>query len=186
MGLRGGFGRVTAPFGALGLALTLFGCLGQDPEPQEYELSGPAGATPSRIAAASASDDAGVKDFVSRAGDVVYFKGDSAELSPDAKAILQKQISWLNRHPNYRVMVAGHADEWGTLQHNLSVGARRAVAVKTYLRRNGLRTQRVRTLSYGKERLVADCTALKCRAKNRRAQTVVSPPESIRSAEISR
>ena len=190
MRFRGGFGRAFAPFSALALALALSGCLGQDPEPQEYELGGPAGATPAVAAAASAKDpsakDASAEDFAAEAGDVVYFNGDSAELSADARAILRKQISWLNRHPDYRVTIEGHAHEWGTLQHNLSLGAQRAVAVKTYLQRNGLRAHGVHTISYGKERLVADCTALTCRAKNRRAQTVISPPPSVRSAQISR
>ena len=190
MRFRGGFGRALAPFGALVLASTVSACLGQDPEPQKYELGGtaPTGATLGQTAAGEgpSAQESNGNDFASKAGDVVYFSGGSAELSADAKATLRKQISWLNRHKGYRVMVEGHADEWGTLQHNLSLGARRAVAVKTYIQRNGLHAQRVQTLSYGKERLVADCTALICRAKNRRAQTVVSPPVSIRSAEISR
>jgi len=187
MRFRGGFGRAIVSFSALGLALTLSGCLGQDPESQKHELGGtPAGASPSRIAAAASGRDASAKDFAAQAGDVVYFTGDSTELSADAKATLRKQVRWLNRHRDYRVTVEGHADEWGTLQHNLSLGARRAVAVQTYLKRNGLRAHSVHTISYGKERLVADCTALGCRAQNRRARTVVSPPPSIRSAQVSR
>ncbi len=84
------------------------------------------------------------------------------------------------------MVVEGHADEWGTLQHNLSLGAKRAVAVKTYLKQNGLRASRVHTVSFGKERRVADCTAPTCRAQNGRARTVIGPPVSIRSAEIAR
>lgn len=190
MRFRGGFGRLCALFGALVLASTVSACLGQDPEPQEYELGGTAatGSTLGQTAAGegpSAGETNG-SDFVSFAGDVVYFSGDSAALSEGAKATLRKQISWLNRHPGTRVLIEGHADEWGTLQHNLSLGARRAVTVKTYLLRNGLRARRVQTLSYGKERRVADCMALTCRTKNRRAQTVIGPPVSIRSAEIAR
>lgn len=159
---RGGYGRVFTFSGVVVLGLALCACLRQGTEPEGYALGG------------AADDDASA--FAAEAGDVVYFTGDSAELSAEARTTLRKQIHWLNRNPNMTVVVEGHADEWGTLQHNLSLGAKRAVAVKTYLKSNGLRASRVHTVSYGKERLVADCTALTCRAKNRRARTVINPP----------
>ncbi len=97
MRVCGGFGRFFAQLGALGLAMTLSGCFGQDRQPEEYELSGTSGAaTPSRIAAAASSEDAGAADFARQAGDVVYFEGDSARLSPAASTILRKQIRWLS------------------------------------------------------------------------------------------
>lgn len=158
-----GFARVFASVCVGVLGLTVSACLRQGGVPEEYAL----GAVPAE------GDETA---FAAAAGDIVYFRGDSAALSADAKATLQKQIRWLNQNPDLRVVIEGHADEWGTLEHNLSLGAKRAVAVKTYLKRNGLRASQVHTVSYGKERLVADCTALTCRAKNRRAQTVVSAP----------
>ena len=168
---RGGFGRVCtlAGLGALALtALALAACSGQAQPPKEYELG--AAITPGSV-----------DDFTANAGDMVYFAGDSVMLSPDAKATLRKQVGWLNQHPEYRVTVEGHADEWGTRQHNLALGAQRATAVKTFLTQSGLRSgHRVHTVSYGKERLVADCTALTCRDRNRRAQTVISPNTAAR------
>jgi peptidoglycan-associated lipoprotein len=95
-------------------------------------------------------------------------------LSPKARATLRKQVRWLNQHPQHRVVVAGHADEDGTRHHNLALGAQRALAVKRYLKRAGLRTERIHTVSYGQERPIAACDAAACRSKNRRAQTVLS------------
>ena len=89
---------------------------------------------------------------------------------------MRRQVAWLRGHPNYRILVEGHADEWGGAQHNLMLGAERAVAVKTYLESNGLHSAPIPTVSYGRERLVATCEDHGCRARNRRARTVVMPP----------
>lgn len=169
MRFRGGFGRASSFAGVLSFALALAACSGQVEEPKEYELG-----TPAAVPAES------VQEFAANSGDVVHFQAESAALSPGAETVLRKQISWLNQHPEYRVTIEGHADEWGTRQHNLSLGAARATAVKTFLLQNGLRSGRVHTVSYGKERLVADCTTLDCRAQNRRAVTVVSAETAAR------
>lgn len=184
----GGFGRAGALLGAFFLVSTLSACFAPAPQsqPQEYSLgaagSGDAGAAAAEVPAKAdrATPLSGSAAFAATAGDVVYFDGDSSELSADAKATLQRQVEWLKRHPDYRILVEGHADEWGTQQHNLMLGAERAVAVKIYLETNGLRTASIPTVSYGKERLVADCPALSCRAQNRRVRTVVTPPLAMR------
>jgi peptidoglycan-associated lipoprotein len=134
----------------------------QTPEPKQYELGSPLRAESGNVAG-----------FSARTGDTVYFSGDSSALSAAAKSTLRRQAAWLRQHPAYQVTIEGHADEWGTLQHNLSLGAARAVAVRDFLARSGLEDRRIQTVSFGKERLVADCTALSCRAKNRRARTVL-------------
>ena len=154
-------GRACAFVGMLILVLGVGACSGAAPEPNQYELG-------------DAAEPGSPDDFTAEAGDVVYFEGDSVALSSEAQATLRKQVRWLNQHPEYQVTIAGHADEWGTRQHNLSLGAKRAIAVKRFLEDNGLRVSRLHTVSYGKERPVADCTALSCRAKNRRARTVIS------------
>jgi peptidoglycan-associated lipoprotein len=158
MRLRGDFGRAYA---LVGVVFVLAACSGQGGQPQQYELG----------AAAAAGS---VEDFAANAGDVVYFDADSAALSQSAQVTLRKQVQWLNQHPEYRVTVEGHADEWGTRQHNLALGAQRAIAVKSFLARAGLGAARIQTVSFGKEKLVADCSALSCRAKNRRARTVLT------------
>ena len=181
MRLCGGFGRALSLLGALLLASTLSACFGQGPQPKEYELGSAIPDGADDLGAMNQTGQAAtVKEttsgaFAAKASALVYFQGESAALSPDAKATLRKQIRWLNQHPDYRVIVEGHADEWGTRQHNLSLGAKRAVAVKSFLARNGLRRGRIQTVSYGKERPVADCSALWCREQNRRARTVLHP-----------
>jgi peptidoglycan-associated lipoprotein len=186
MGLCGGFGRAVALLGAFFLSSGLSACLGPTSQPQEYSLSAAgSGDAGGLVAEASTKVDgaarpAGTAQFAATAGDVVYFDGDSSELSPAAKATLRRQARWLRHHPHYRVLVEGHADEWGGSQHNLMLGAERAVAVKTYLENNGLRSISIPTVSYGRERLVAKCEAHACRARNRRARTVVSLPPSLR------
>ncbi|WP_108682972.1 OmpA family protein [Methyloceanibacter sp. wino2] len=185
MRLCGGFGRAGALVGAFFLSSGLSACLGPTTQPQEYTLgaagSGDAGGLVAEASARvdSASRPAGSTQFAA-AGDVVYFDSDSSELSPAAKAILRRQIRWLRAHPDHRILVEGHADEWGDSQHNLMLGAERAVAVKTYLESNGVHAASIPTVSYGRERLAANCEALSCRARNRRARTVVSLPPNFR------
>lgn len=186
MRLCGGFGRAGALVGAFFLSSALSACLGPTTQPQEYSLgaagSGDAGGLVAEASAKvdSAKRPAGSAQFAAAAGDVVYFDGDSSELSPAAKATLRRQVRWLRANPDYRILVEGHADEWGDSQHNLTLGAERAVAVKTYLENNGVHAASIPTVSYGRERLVADCEALSCRARNRRARTVVSLPPTLR------
>ncbi|MDJ0513319.1 MAG: OmpA family protein [Methyloceanibacter sp.] len=182
MRLCGGFGRAGALMGAVLLSPLLTACLGPTSQPQEYSLGAAAsGDAEALVAETSPKVDGtapkgGSDQFATSAGDVVYFDGDSSELSPAAKATLRKQVRWLRQHPRHRILVEGHADEWGGAQHNLMLGAERAVAVKTYLENNGLRTASIPTISYGRERLAADCSAQSCRARNRRARTIVTPP----------
>ena len=167
MRLRGRSGRACEFVGALIFALAVAACSGGTLQPNQYGLGAPA-------------EPGSTEDFAANAGDVVYFQGDSAALSTEAQSILRKQVRWLNEHPGYQITLVGHADEWGTRQHNLSLGAKRAIAVKSFLQSNGLRNPRIHTVSYGKERLVADCTALSCRAKNRRVETIVSTRTAAR------
>ena len=72
------------------------------------------------------------------------------------------------------MIVEGHADEQGTREYNLALGARRANAVQEYLVSRGVSPARVRTVSYGKERPIEICSDESCYAQNRRAVTVVT------------
>ena len=71
-------------------------------------------------------------------------------------------------------MIEGHADEKGTREYNLALGARRANAVREYLISKGVASSRIRTVSYGKERPLAVCSEESCYAQNRRAVTIIS------------
>jgi peptidoglycan-associated lipoprotein len=114
------------------------------------------------------------RDFSVNVGDLVYFASDSSDLTPEAQATLQKQAQWLRQYPQYTVTIEGHADERGTREYNIALGARRATAVRNFLAQNGVQPNRVRTISYGKERPVAVCNDISCWSQNRRAQTVLN------------
>jgi len=114
------------------------------------------------------------QDFVVNVGDRVFFETDSSELTTQARATLDKQAQWLTNYSQYsQFTVEGHADERGTREYNIALGARRAQAVRDYLVSRGIQAQRMRTISYGKERPVAVCNDISCWSQNRRAVTVL-------------
>ena len=114
------------------------------------------------------------KTFGTTAGDLVYFSSDSSDLTPEAEQTLENQVRWLQSNPNQTVTLEGHADERGTREYNIALGARRAQTVRNRLVQGGIQAARVRTISYGKERPVAVCDDISCWSQNRRAQTVLS------------
>jgi len=113
------------------------------------------------------------QDFVVNVGDRVFFETDSSELTDQARATLDKQAQWLNNYNRYAFTIEGHADERGTREYNIALGARRAETVRQYLVSRGVSAQRMRTISYGKERPVALCNDISCWSQNRRAVTVL-------------
>ena len=114
------------------------------------------------------------QDFVVNVGDRVFFESDQTELSPQAIATLEKQAQWLQTYNRYSFTIEGHADERGTREYNIALGARRAQSVRTYLASRGVDANRMRTISYGKERPVAVCNDISCWSQNRRAVTVLN------------
>lgn len=126
------------------------------------------------LTAAGAATPGSQRDFTQNVGDIVYFSTDSVDLTPEATQTLAKQTEWLRQYPQYTITVEGHADERGTREYNIALGARRATAVRNYLASNGIPAQRIRTISYGKERPVAVCNDISCWSQNRRAQTVLN------------
>jgi peptidoglycan-associated lipoprotein len=114
------------------------------------------------------------QDFVVNVGDRVFFETDSSELTPQSRATLDKQAQWLNNYSQYgQFTVEGHADERGTREYNIALGARRAQTARDYLISRGVAANRMRTISYGKERPVAICDDISCWSQNRRAVTVL-------------
>jgi peptidoglycan-associated lipoprotein len=112
--------------------------------------------------------------FQATVGDRVFFQVDQSTLTPAAIAVLDGQAQWLLTNADYLALVEGHADEVGTREYNVALGARRANAVREYLISRGVPAQRLRTISYGKERPVAVCSEESCYTQNRRAVTVIS------------
>jgi peptidoglycan-associated lipoprotein len=114
------------------------------------------------------------QDFVANIGDRVFFDTDQTDLSTPAKATLDAQALWLTRYPSLRVTIEGHADERGTREYNIALGARRAQNVRDYMVAQGIAASRIQTISYGKERPVAVCNDITCWSQNRRAVTVLA------------
>jgi peptidoglycan-associated lipoprotein len=113
-----------------------------------------------------------VQDCTVNVGDRVFFETDSTELTAEGRSTLDKQSQWLRQYASYRITIEGHADERGTREYNIALGARRAQAVRDYLAARGVDASRLLTVSYGKERPVAVCNDISCWSQNRRAVTV--------------
>ena len=106
--------------------------------------------------------------------DRVLFGYDSADLTDEAKKILDTQVSWLKSDAGIKITIEGHCDERGTREYNIALGEKRANAAKKYLTSNGVDAARIKILSYGKERPAFFGTSEEILAKNRRAVTVVN------------
>ncbi|HUZ34607.1 MAG TPA: peptidoglycan-associated lipoprotein Pal [Xanthobacteraceae bacterium] len=137
-------------------------------------IAGCAKHEPDQAAMAGAAAPGSQQDFIVNVGDRVFFDTDSSELSVQARATLDKQSQWLNQYGRYAFTIEGHADERGTREYNIALGARRAQTVREYLVSRGVAAQRMRTISYGKERPVAVCNDISCWSQNRRAVTVLN------------
>jgi peptidoglycan-associated lipoprotein len=112
-----------------------------------------------------------LQDFVTSAGDRVYFAYDSHDLTPEAQAVLDAQVRWLQRYPAQRIIIEGNADERGTREYNIALGARRASSVRDYLVARGVAPSRIDTVSYGKERPIATGDDESAWQQNRNART---------------
>ncbi|HWK64166.1 MAG TPA: peptidoglycan-associated lipoprotein Pal [Rhizobiaceae bacterium] len=125
------------------------------------------------LGGAGAATPGSAQDFTVNVGDRIFFDTDSSVIRADAQQILSRQAQWLNQYTNHAVTVEGHADERGTREYNLALGARRAAAARDFLVARGVPANRIRTISYGKERPVAVCDDISCWSQNRRAVTVL-------------
>ena len=125
------------------------------------------------------NDPRSIAYFNQTVGDKVLFAVDQSTLSPEGRSILTGQANWLNQNPAYAIIIEGHADEQGTREYNLALGARRAAAVQQFLISQGVAGNRMKTISYGKERPLEVCSEEACYAKNRRAVTVLSAGSGV-------
>ncbi|MFQ5566314.1 MAG: peptidoglycan-associated lipoprotein Pal [Paracoccaceae bacterium] len=107
-------------------------------------------------------------------GDRVFFDTDRHELTPEAQYVLSKQAQWFAANPDATAVIEGHADERGTREYNLALGARRANSVRAFLISQGVDAGRLRTVSYGKERPVALGSNEQAWSQNRRGVTAVT------------
>src|SRR5205807_6850637 len=91
---------------------------------------------------ASAATPGSQQDFVVNVGDRVFFESDSTELSQQPVGTFEKQAQWLRTYPHYAFLIEGHADERGTREYNIALGARRAQSVRDHLVSRGVQAQR--------------------------------------------
>ena len=129
-------------------------------------LSGGAGDSP--------HDPRSPEYFEEAIGDRILFEVDQHTLTAEARGILAEQARWLMSNGEYSAIIEGHADEQGTREYNLALGARRANSVMEFLVSQGVAANRLRTVTYGKERPIEICSDEACYSQNRRAVTVVA------------
>ena len=105
-------------------------------------------------------------------GQDAYFDYDSHDIRPDARTALTADADLLRRifaqEPNFTVIVEGHCDERGSAEYNLALGDRRASTAKDFLVQLGVPTDKIRTISYGKDRPVCTDANETCYQRNRR------------------
>ena len=125
-------------------------------------------------ASSSASGgSASAKYLVENVGDRVFFETDRSVLEASARGTLVRQAEWLNQNGGINMTIEGHADERGTREYNLALGARRANAVRDFLISQGVNASRLQTISFGKERPVSLCAEESCWSKNRRSVSTI-------------
>ena len=120
------------------------------------------------------NDPGSIAFFKKNGGDRVLFAIDQSDIDPMGKEILLAQVDWLQANSGYKIIIEGHADERGTREYNLALGARRANSAREFLVSRGIESSRIQTVSFGKERPVELCSKEKCYSENRRAVSVVS------------
>ena len=103
----------------------------------------------------------------------VYFKKGSYALTPEAKEILLRKAEWLRDHPDIKVIIEGHTNERGSKEYSFAFGDRRAGEVKSFLLKQGIATDRLIVISYGKEKPIDPAKTKEARAKNRRVHFLV-------------
>jgi len=156
----------------LAAAVVLAACANPRGGADDYDYSQGGGINSTALG--DASDPASIAYFNTTIGDTVNFTVNSSDLSEQAQVILRTQAVWLNRNPQYAILVEGHADERGTREYNVALGATRAARVEQFLVAQGVGATRIRTVSYGKERPVEVCAQQRCWDLNRRSVVVVS------------
>lgn len=108
--------------------------------------------------------------------DTVYFDYDSSILKHDAQVTLSQQLEMLTEDDS-PIVIEGHADERGTREYNIGLGARRANEVRNYLLSKGIESERMTTISYGKDKPAVEGHDESAWSKNRRAVVVVEDVE---------
>jgi peptidoglycan-associated lipoprotein len=124
---------------------------------------------PAPVAAAPSMEELFAKEVKD-----AYFDYDKADIRPDARSALTETAGFLKSYPQVKVMIEGHCDERGSTEYNLALGDRRAQAAKDFLVSLGVGSDRMQTVSYGKERPFCNEHAEACWQQNRRGHFVMA------------
>ncbi len=158
---------------AVTFAVLLTGCAKKPVEQKAVATQAPPPApTPPPAPPKGPAPDS-IEYFNTVVGNLVQFAYDKYDLDAASQAKLAGQATWLKQYPNRTLTIEGHCDERGTREYNLGLGDRRANSVKQYLIAQGVAANRVKTISYGKERPLCVSSDEACWAKNRRGTSVV-------------
>ncbi|MBX3728640.1 MAG: peptidoglycan-associated lipoprotein Pal [Candidatus Sumerlaeia bacterium] len=149
----------------------------------------PSGSGASRLAGSPFGPDSGTGGFAQNANlagvenavqiadlDMVHFEYDQFGLSPEWQRVLDGHAQWLASNASVHVQIEGHCDERGTEEYNVSLGQRRADAVREYLAGKGIEPFRMSTISYGKLRPLTFDQNEQSHSLNRRAMFLVYSP----------
>ena len=120
--------------------------------------------------APATSDDMGSEAAFKQNVQDVFFDYDSYDLRPDAQTSVSQAASYLNSHPAIKLVIGGYCDERGSAEYNLALGENRANAARTALTSAGVAANRMRVISYGKEKQFCTDSTESCWQQNRRAQ----------------
>ena len=115
-----------------------------------------------------------IEYFSGIVGDSILFEVDSSVISPEYEIVLMDQVAWVLTYPGYSITIEGHADERGTREYNLALGARRAESVRNFMILQGVDLENIDSVSYGKERPYAACSEESCWSQNRRGVTILT------------
>ncbi len=127
--------------------------------------SGMDGMNPSQIVAGELTESERIV-----LGEKIYFGFDRYDLSPEARAVLDRKAQLIRSKPELKVLVEGHCDERGTQEYNLALGERRAMAAAKYLAMLGVGPTQLETVSYGEERPAVLGSNENAWAQNRRCE----------------
>ena len=165
--------KIIVKIAAIGIILGLAACARPAKDMQVQDpYAGGAGAGAGGVGASALPGTA--EYFKANVGDTVLFAIDQSTLSPEARSALANQAGWLNQNRGFSAVIEGHADEQGTREYNLALGARRANAVKEFLVAQGVAAGRLETVSYGKERPICTESGEDCWSQNRRGVSVIT------------
>ncbi len=166
--------RITIPV-LVAAAFVLAACSSTSDNSGDTGSTGASSSGNSQVATAPAGPKPGSQlDLEINVGDRVLFAFDSSALSADSRTTIERWAAWMKTYPANRAVVEGHTDERGTREYNLALGERRADAARDYLVSLGIDPNRIKIVSFGKERPAVPGSNENAWAQNRRAVLVLA------------